>query len=421
MFEIENFQSYSVDIADIWFCERSYFFSKEQDLVFASKLLEMTQSIITKYAKPAFGQEMRSSDESYYEQKYVSYVKSLNSIENQFALDYFFRQDKCFEYTHSIIITNENLDYGFWFILKLRQYDGKLTEINNFLKYQLKNNYKNRSADFGIFLKLNIKQYPELLSKRVIETTNDWIDLLSIKKPNVEKIKKKAHKIDSREKVKPSLKGKNRAGGKIRIKKKKRNLKIQKDEVKKPVVKKLKEADKIKKNVSKKGDQNLPKNKKIAQPIGSKKLILPEPNKKIKPKQIATDFCWVQTNPILKSKQLNYLRNQLIGNGWIDQINQIKFDSHFNGKIQSNNLINWLEKQYPLIYLIEKCKPFLSPSIYSGSNNSVSVAKFAQHFSWQGNAIHILNWNKVKSTSQKTNNIIYKSIDLIIKHLQDIT
>lgn len=190
---IENFKNYDVDIADIWFCERNYFFSKEHDLTFASKLLNKIQPIISIYGKPSYGIEMCESGDSYYGRQYAAYVRSLDSFEKQFALDFFFAQDKCFEYNNPIIIPRTNNDFSFWFALKLRQYDGRILEIDNFLNSHLKKSFRKNRTDFIRHLKLCIRQYPDLVSAKVIDTVNEFMEHLETQ-PDPIKVKKQAKK-----------------------------------------------------------------------------------------------------------------------------------------------------------------------------------------------------------------------------------
>lgn len=416
MSDIENFDYFKIDIADIWFCERLYFFSKEKDFVFASKLLEKTQSSILKYGKPAFGKEMRTSNESYYELQYTSYVKSLDTLENQFAIDFFFIQEKCYLYNNPVIIKRNNLDYEFWFTLKLRQYDGKLSDISNFLKFQLKTNFSKNFSKFSMHIKMCIRQYPELLTSRVIETTNEWINNIE-NAPIKEKRKRTVIALGKLEKT-------NKKKIDIKFDKKgpeKTNLKTKNKAVKKSRLAKIKQNIKDKNKVVKKAVLDATKSKKQSTTSNAKKTLTHQPNKKEKSKPSITEFSWIEKNPELKSKQLVFLREQLIDNDYIDKINLIKFEAHFNGKISDSIAINWLKGQFPLIYLIDKLKPFLNELIYTGKNNTISISKFAPHFTWQGNQIHIPNWAKVKATSHKSSGIIYKSIDMIIKNLRDIT
>ena len=134
MSDIENFDYLKIDIKDIWACEQSYFFSNDYDLNFAAKLLLKLQVLIPKNAPPDFGIGMCNPDNPYYKRQHERYFKSLSSIKSQFEIDYFFSQDNCFS-NNNIIIKRKDDDYDFWFTLKLRQYDGKLTYISKFLKY----------------------------------------------------------------------------------------------------------------------------------------------------------------------------------------------------------------------------------------------------------------------------------------------
>ena len=383
MSDIENFDYLKIDIADIWACEQSYLFSNDYDLNFAAELLSKLQLLIPKHAPPIFGIEMCTAENSYHTRQLETYINKLSSIKSQFEIDYFFSQNNCFSYYSNIIIKRKDDDYDFWFTLKLRQYDGKLSYISKFLKYQLTNNFNKNFSTFSAHIKLCLRQYPELLTSRVIDTTNEWIDDVK-NEPIKEKRKKKVIVAGEFEKTNEQ------------------KIEIAVDE------------------------NDLEKQNLLVNNIVENNIVLekPESNRTMQPKKFipsVTKFIWIEKNQILKSKQLKLLHEQLSNNDFISKITLIKFETHFNGKISDNISINWLKEQYPLIYLIDNLKPFLNNLIYTGKNNSISVSKFAPHFTYKGNEINIRNWNKVKATSSYNDELIYKSINLIIKNLKEIT
>jgi len=72
---------------------------------------------------------------------------------------------------------NLYIDFDFWFALKLRQFESKLSEIKNFLNFQLEANFNNSIIELAEFLKISIRQYQsKFLKKRVVETLKDWIE-----------------------------------------------------------------------------------------------------------------------------------------------------------------------------------------------------------------------------------------------------
>ncbi len=340
---IENYDNYEVDIADIYCCERSYFFSKDDyDHDFASKLLDKIQLLVQKHTQPAFGSKMRDSSLLYYNRNYEQYVKSLDSIYNRLTLGFFFVESNCFVYDNSIIISRADSDYPFWFILKLGQYDGNILQIANFLDYQFKNDLQANVSDFLVFLKLCLNQYPERLSSRVIETTNDWIQTKSLE-----------------------------------------NSAYVNDTVSTPITL---------------IDETI---------VGLSKGEVQSP--------LTSNFIWTEKDPILKSDQLTYLREELIYSFLIEKIKPTIFVKNFEGIIQKDNTINWIIEQYPLIYFIEKLKPFLNSEVYVKFSGSVSITAIAPHFSWKGKPIIVSNWNKTKSQGARTSESIYDKIDRIIK------
>lgn len=362
MDEIENFKNYDIDIADIWYCERIYFFDKKPPNYFSEKLLDAIQTTIVKSTKPIFGKKTNSNDDLYYTHQFDKFTKSLDSLQEQFALDYFFSGDNCFVYNNSISINTTNDYFAYWFIFKLRQYDGKIAEIDNFLEYQLIKNFKMKVPDFLKHLNLSLRQYPELITTRVKETIQEWMNNIEVKQAEI--IAEKESEI--------------------------------------PVEKKAK----------------MMVEEKVGLPANT--IQIRETNKAKTDKErtpLRSNFMWTQNDPMLKNKQLFYLREELVSNSLIDEIKQTKFDNHFSGIIQIDSPINWKDEQFPLIYFIESLKPFLNGAIYTGKNKSIGISKFAPHFKWQGKVIDVLHWIKIKSKNPKNNEKIYQIIDLIISNL----
>src|ERR1035437_5867521 len=144
---VENFTNYNIDIADIFLCEQNYFITKRISSEFASHVLRKIQSIIVENNRPNRSVEMYDSNNNI-TKTYLQYQESLVSLEERFFFPNFFSYESCYEYYAEIIITNKNADYNFWFTLKLRQYDGNVKEIDNFLAYQLKKNFKKKFLKF---------------------------------------------------------------------------------------------------------------------------------------------------------------------------------------------------------------------------------------------------------------------------------
>jgi hypothetical protein len=102
--------------------------------------------------------------------------ESLSSIEELYRNEIFFCKNDCYSFGATLVLDPSDSEYEFFFIQKLRQYDTRISAIAEFLDFQLENNYNENPAQFLRFLKLCLRQYPDLFTARVIETTQEWID-----------------------------------------------------------------------------------------------------------------------------------------------------------------------------------------------------------------------------------------------------
>ena len=175
-----NFEFHDINIADIWPHEQSLFLDDKSSLELASKIVDKTEAIIINKGSSSFGIEYRDSknenERRYYLRNEEDYILASKSLYSRFNIDYFFNKNSCFQYEQSILVNKENIDFDFWFSLKLRQYDTKLSEIKNFLSSQLLTNFNSNRNEFVDFLNICIRQYQsELFKKRLIDTVNDWV------------------------------------------------------------------------------------------------------------------------------------------------------------------------------------------------------------------------------------------------------
>lgn len=175
-----NHTYYPIDTSDIWpYMREKVIFGQYSDQA-AKFLIEKIQPIIIANCEPVFGKEIYNmgseSDKAYYSLQIKKYIEAINNITENFRLDYFFNLQKCYQYDDEIIIEKDHIDFDYWFVLKLGQYDTKINEIPNFLQYHLTTSYSGHFDEFNDFLKFAIKQYTtEYLSDRVISTVNDWL------------------------------------------------------------------------------------------------------------------------------------------------------------------------------------------------------------------------------------------------------
>jgi hypothetical protein len=176
-----NYNYYKLDVADIWQYERLLFLSDKNSIELAKNIIDKVEAIIIKDGIPVFGKDyFNSADEKiqgYYERNKRDYAEASKTLKDRFRIDFFFNKYSCFQYDQTIIINNDNVDFDFWFALKLRQYVCKISELKNFLNFQLDTNFNNEIDEFINFLKLSIRQYQsELLDKKVVDTVSDWAD-----------------------------------------------------------------------------------------------------------------------------------------------------------------------------------------------------------------------------------------------------
>lgn len=96
-------------------------------------------------------------------------------FKNLYKLDYFFSKNGCFTYHHLILLKPTDENFDFYFALKLRQYEGNLLLIEDFLTHHLINTFHNDIEKFTRHIKLTLRQYRDcMLSENVSITTSEW-------------------------------------------------------------------------------------------------------------------------------------------------------------------------------------------------------------------------------------------------------
>ncbi len=192
-----NYNYYEIDTSDIWEHERTLFLEGKSSEDIARKVLYDIQLLIAEQAKPVFGlEDYDRGDEQYkrYYQRMVNqFIEASNNLENLYRIEYFFFKDGCYQYDYNILIARSEKDFEFWFGLKLRQYESKISAIFNFLNYQLNRSFDDDLDAFCIFLKFNMRQYHgELFTDKVIDTINEW----KVTKPKNEKVEEPERQDD---------------------------------------------------------------------------------------------------------------------------------------------------------------------------------------------------------------------------------
>ena len=164
--EDANFKYYEIDLADIWIFEREEFIAGNTENRQAQRILDLIQTYIVKYADPCFGKEIIKDSHDYYFKNLYEYNDA--DLKGRYYLESFFLNFKCYEYRQSIILSREEIDFNYFFALKLKQYKDNLFEVENFLKYQFteKNQGQNLS-DFRIFIETMILQYSTMFADKL--------------------------------------------------------------------------------------------------------------------------------------------------------------------------------------------------------------------------------------------------------------
>ncbi len=178
--ENPNYNYYEIDLTDIWGYEREQYLTGLSSEKYARDLLEVIQHNIIKYAKPNFGISLYDKGDAdgkaYYARNIRDYNNNIGDLSHLYRLDYFINGDDCYDYDHEIIVNIKDVDFPYFFSLKLRQYTGNLFELNNFLKFQLKRSFKNKIVEYKEFLSLLLLQYsaffPESIKKLIIDFEN---------------------------------------------------------------------------------------------------------------------------------------------------------------------------------------------------------------------------------------------------------
>ena len=128
--------------------------------------------------------------------RHVKEFKNATSLKDKVRLHYFNILDKgldsFFSLTQEITIDRENDDFDFWFALKLGQYKGGVKYLNDFLKHHLQETFESDIEHYKSFLHILLKQYKnEFLNEDIIELSNEWLSMNTVKIDGHEIIEKK--------------------------------------------------------------------------------------------------------------------------------------------------------------------------------------------------------------------------------------
>jgi hypothetical protein len=109
---------------------------------------------------------------------YLDFINDVMPINSGIFFTYFKVENDFYYMNQPCIVKRKDLnklDFEELFALKLRQYHDGLSWIGGFLNYQLKNNFSSNIKSFKTFLKYLLQQHEELIDKKIIKLTNDWV------------------------------------------------------------------------------------------------------------------------------------------------------------------------------------------------------------------------------------------------------
>lgn len=373
--------TYTIDLRDVYYFEKAQIQKNSTyDETLANELFDRLEDAVFRKAKPIFtpidggfvSDKHRLMDECY--------GKAYLKLRERIALNYFCRVNNCYSFDNQVTIGKSHEEYTYWFSFKLRQYDLYLKKTASFLSFQLKKNFNKNLDQFLEILDLSLDQYPELFSDRLRKTVQRW---MAEKRKPTEQTPESSKVAQTSNKIKTAKEDQS-----------------------------LIDAQTYNELENAKPSKNID----VGQIVKAKKS-----KKKIVKTQ--SKFKWIETAKT--DKQLEYLRNALINNDFIDDIKLEKFKNNFNGKLNEKTKINWLKERFALIHLLNGLKDYLEPEIYTLIDGTISIASFAPHFLENGKEINVRNWtsaksrmNDIKEKYERESSFI--SINLIINDLKTL-
>lgn len=172
-----KYTNYEINLKDIKEYEESMIkLGKTSDRL-GLKILNKIEAVICNKSKPVFGLKDYDHNDKYYRDYKNRHEGVLNDIVERFKLNFFFVNGDCFDFDENIIIDNTFLEFDFWFVLKLRQYEFRLSEVRNLLKFQFEENFNKNKKEFIDFLNFCIREHEtKFLDCGVVSTVYDLIE-----------------------------------------------------------------------------------------------------------------------------------------------------------------------------------------------------------------------------------------------------
>ncbi|KAA1243325.1 hypothetical protein [Aquimarina sp. RZ0] len=176
-----------INTSDIWSFEyQCYFDSPEEFNGFSrskiiSKLYDKIKTIAYLETKPFITyQNFVTGDadqKRYYESKLNRFLGATD-FSDYIRLEYFFANDDGYSCFIEKMIPKDDIDFGYWFALKIRQYELAVQYINDFLEYHLTHSFDRYIIDYIDFLQKRIlRQYQGIFfSSRVADTVKEYLE-----------------------------------------------------------------------------------------------------------------------------------------------------------------------------------------------------------------------------------------------------
>lgn len=172
-----KYTNHEINLNDIIEYERSMIrLGKTSDRL-GLKILNNIETVIFNKREPVFRLKDCDPNDKYYKDYKRVHEDALSDVIERFKLNFFFINGDCFDYDENIIIDKSFPDFDFWFVLKLRQYEFRLSEIRNFLKFQLEASFNNDSKEFIDFLNISLEKHQtDIVDTGIIDTVNELIE-----------------------------------------------------------------------------------------------------------------------------------------------------------------------------------------------------------------------------------------------------
>lgn len=171
-----NHDYYKVTVDEVWPYE-SYLFkrgSRENELM--QNTMDLAQFRIIQHCDPfvqiSKGEKKKYSD--YETRLLLDWENAQGDLKKEVELDFFIRGFEAYEYNQPVEFQKADSEYLHFFVLKLSQYDKKLSKLKPFLDYQRCLNEFNSNESFYEYFSISLLEYEDLISKKLEKALLIW-------------------------------------------------------------------------------------------------------------------------------------------------------------------------------------------------------------------------------------------------------